>query len=194
VKLNFCLLPSRESRQLIAAASSALERIGITTFLALGYEPHCTLFMTDFPNDACNLVLESAKQIKMNGVQLGSKVLPGYAVTRIGWIFLNLTPIRRLSDLAKLARHALAPLRSPQIQKPAWIEPGSEKERMFLRFGSPNVGIEFEPHISLAKTSSSCNISSPPPLDIEDSTIWFDRLALGVANTEGQFKDYTVVG
>ncbi|MHA3771862.1 hypothetical protein ACXR0O_10035 [Verrucomicrobiota bacterium sgz303538] len=198
VRLNVCALVSEEENAAVLKVLERLGKLGVTTFRDQGCVLHCTLFMTEYPEDVKgqlpdvvrdNTAGERAFEVKCEGMSA-----PGG-----GWLFLDLDR-RPLQEVADRLADALQPWRAKNPQRPSWLMPGTRKDEMFTEYGSPNVRSEFNPHISLACVGPQESLE--PVLRDEElaalcsevRTVQLRGIGLTEADDMGQFTRADLVG
>jgi len=192
--------------QNIAAEASAmsdwLEEHGYgKTLLRQGRVLHATLFMTDYPTSALDDVTETFQKIASEECAMVHLHTPRERVlsqTKSNWVFLDLEPTKPLGDLAMKFADGLAPLRARELlTPPAWVVQYPEKMIMasFAKYGSPNVGENFVPHMTLltALPPEKCTeaIAMPPSRAPVEARLM--EVALGRADELGQITEVLAV-
>jgi 2'-5' RNA ligase len=141
------------------AVSQALKSgEGLETFPQLGFQIHCTLYMTRYAPDQETEVREFIASLSRS-IHPFPVTTTGLHVTKDNWLFLNLERDRNLQTLCDSVVRALAPLRAPAQSVPDWLAAYPEKMEFFKEYGSPNVFSQFEPHLTLLARSDGEKLS-----------------------------------
>lgn len=206
--MNIFLIPKKESGWVepINAFNrqnlEVLKRYRIQPLID-NYPPHVTLYLTDFCQPSLAAVKHQlswlAKHTPIFSVALDNVVLGAG-----GYVMLNLglqgqskhqgTPLQALSD-AVVRR--LSPLRDLNAKLPEWVNHQAKKKSAFLRFGSPNVFSQFEPHLTLwvyaadnkasfDKDARQAILHFNKRFPLKSRTITFEAIGLGRVNAFGQ--------
>ncbi|NKJ44769.1 2'-5' RNA ligase family protein [Novosphingobium sp. SG720] len=148
VSVDIYAIPSRPIVAAVDQASADLGKLGMTTFRARGQAVHATLYLTQYPASALPR-LKAAIARLARGRQAIPLAVDGTERTATNWLFLrvNRTPaLQRLADEVTLAAE---PLRDHDLAPPAWMKDYPAKLPAFERYGSPNVFMQFDPHLTL---------------------------------------------
>jgi hypothetical protein len=199
VKLNVFAVVSPNLEEAARLAGQALElEEGLQTFPQLGFQIHCTLYMTRFAEDRQSDVLEKVKELAARVKEFSVKTT-GLELTSGNWFFLNLDRAGGLQALSDSVVQRLAPLRFPDEHVPDWAKPFPQKVEYITTWGSPNVFAEFNPHLTLlaradpeklrgflARHANNPAFGAP----LEGKIV---AIGVGVADGNGQIKDPLVI-
>ena len=192
VKLNVFAMVSADVEDRVLQLSQELQKAGLESFPVKGYRIHCTLYMTRYPaaqeKAVVGLVASMAASVPAFPVRV-----PGLRVTKGNWLFVDLEKSPALQALADRVVNHLAPLRTPDSFVPDWVEHYPEKKENVVKYGSPNVFGQFEPHLTLlAKTDEA--LLAPWMAKMADSPLAqpmsgrIVAVGVGVADGSGQIK------
>jgi len=140
------LTPEQDAR--VAELSEALGKVGLTTPHKRGYPAHCTLYLTMYPKAIEAQVVEEVSRIAGEHEPFAI-TLGDLRPTAAGWLFVNIDTSASLRTLSDLVAERLHARRTQSQPLPEWVVKSPEKKASFLRYGSPNVGAFFEPHVTL---------------------------------------------
>lgn len=154
VSVDIYAIPSRPIVAAVDAASADLARQGMTTFRARGQAVHATLYLTQYPTRALPR-LKAAIARLARGRQAFPLVVDGAERTPTNWLFLKVGRSPALQRLADEATLAAEPLRDHGLTPPAWMKDYPAKLPAFERYGSPNVFMQFDPHLTLLANESN---------------------------------------
>ncbi|NLM18087.1 MAG: DUF1045 domain-containing protein [Candidatus Riflebacteria bacterium] len=124
------------------------DRENIETFYLRGYQLHCTLYMTRYPEDAAEKVERFVKLLAQNKTSFPIET-SGLEITSGDWFFLNIKTNQELQRLCDATVKLLAHMRLPSDYVPTWAQNMPEKVECITKYGSPNVYSQFNPHLTL---------------------------------------------
>lgn len=154
VSLNVYAVLSPAVVEHARAVSADLGQAGLAAFPAAGHRVHCTLYLTEYPAsraaDVVGKVRLASRQRKRFPVATA-----GLLGTRSHWLFVNLERTPALQRLSDDVVEMLAPLRFPSPAVPGWLAAYPDKRNSFDKYGSPNVGPHFEPHVTLLASADA---------------------------------------
>jgi len=159
VSIDIYAIPSRPVVEAVAQASKDLARHGLTTFYAQGHAVHATLYLTQYPASA-EPGLKAAIARLAKGHAGFPLALDGTERTASNWLFLKVKHSADLQRLADQVTLAAEPLRDHHISPPGWMRDYPAKLPAFERYGSPNVFMQFEPHLTLLANEKSPALST----------------------------------
>lgn len=144
----FAVVSEKIEEQAKTVSAMLLEQTRIKTFPQLGFQIHCTLYMTNFPVPS-----QESVQRRVQGLAQAVRVFPivsgGVVKTDGNWLFIDLEKNRNLQRLSDEVVNLLAGLRTADSEIPAWAKSIPEKVEMIKKYGSPNVYSQFNPHLTL---------------------------------------------
>ena len=148
VSIDVYAIPSKPIVDLVAKTSSDLARQGMTTFYAQGHAAHVTLYLTRYPVSS-EAQLKAAVARSVKDCRSLPLVVEGAERTASNWLFLRVRRSVALQRLADEIPLTAEPYRSRDITPPAWMGEYPAKLPAFERYGSPNVFMQFDPHLTL---------------------------------------------
>lgn len=154
-KINVFAVVSENIENSFKDAAKALhEEEELDSFPFLGYQVHCTLYMTQYPVGLQNEVLSKIEELASNTTEFAVNST-GIEMTSGNWFFMNLDRNRNLQTLCDSAVERLSPLRAKSNFVPDWAKEFPTKVEYISKYGSPNVYNEFNPHLTfLAKSDA----------------------------------------
>ncbi|WP_343612235.1 2'-5' RNA ligase family protein [Novosphingobium sp.] len=159
VSIDIYAIPSRPVVEAVAQASKDLAKHGLTTFYAQGHAVHATLYLTQYPASA-EPELKAAIARLAKGRATFPLALDGTERTASNWLFLKVKHSADLQRLADQVTLAAEPLRDHHVTAPGWMRDYPAKLPAFERYGSPNVFMQFEPHLTLLANEKSPALSA----------------------------------
>lgn len=159
MSIDIYAIPSSPVVDAVAKASSDLAKYGMTTFHARGQAVHVTLYLTRYPASA-EPQLKAAIANAVKDCRTLPLAVEGTERTASNWLFLRVKHSAELQRLADTVTLAAEPLRDHSIGPPAWMREYPEKLPAFERYGSPNVFMQFEPHLTLLANETNPRLSS----------------------------------
>ncbi len=191
LKLNIFVEPSDGLVQVVDTATKDFEAVGLKTFHARGYPVHATLYLTHFKADALSDIFKEVEELADRWESLPMSV-KGMTISKGNWVMLNVPVTAKLQRLADEATLALEPYRDQDIAPPEWVKDYPNKLAAVQRYGSPNVFVNFQPHLTLMA----------PPKDLAALTTYKQKhptpayagqgqaraIGVGVADEWGQVK------
>lgn len=188
VSIDVYAIPSRSIVEAVAKASDDLARRGMNTFYAQGHAVHVTLYLTRYPASA-----EPQLRAEIAKVAESCKSFPlevrGTERTASNWLFLSVGRSPALQRLADQVTLAAEPYRDHKVSPPAWMREYPAKLPAFERYGSPNVFMQFEPHLTLLANETNPNLTAfvtdmekHPP----EASGQVEGIGIGVVDGNGQ--------
>lgn len=158
VKLNVFAVVSDNLETMATKAGDALKsEEQLDAYPSLGYQVHCTLYMTQYAPDKTavvqGIVASLAETIKPFPVTAA-----GISATKDYWLFINLDRNRNLQTLSDTVVKQLCDHRFPSNFIPDWVKQYPQKLEYVTKYGSPNVFAEFEPHLTLLAKSDPAKV------------------------------------
>ena len=136
------------------AATTLKAEEEIDSFPNQGFQIHCTLYMTQYPEGSKDQVLAKIEEFAKTTRQFPITTT-GLEITSGNWFFMNLDRNRNLQTLSDAVVQLLSPLRLKSDFVPEWAKAFPNKLEYIKKFGSPNVYDEFNPHLTfLAKAEA----------------------------------------
>ncbi len=159
VSLDIYAIPSRAVVEAVARESKALAAHGMTTFYARGQGVHVTLYLTRYPAEAIPRIEQAIAALAQGQSRFPLEVA-GTERTPSNWLFLSVARSPRLQRLADLATLAAEPWRARGGTLPEWMKAYPAKLPAFERYGSPNVFMQFDPHLTLLAEETSPELAT----------------------------------
>ncbi|WP_157222518.1 2'-5' RNA ligase family protein [Novosphingobium sp. AP12] len=159
LSIDIYAIPSPSIVHAVNEVSVDLAARGMATFHAKGQQAHVTLYLTQYPPSAAP-ALKAAVFKATKGCRSFPLTVAGLERTSSNWLFLKVDRTAALQRLADKITLAAEPLRSQNLSAPSWIKDYPEKLPAFERYGSPNVFMEFDPHLSLLANERSLNLGN----------------------------------
>ncbi len=154
LSIDIYAIPSRPVVDAVEKASRDLAGRGMTTFYAKGQAPHVTLYLTQYLADAAPR-LKAAVAAAAKDCKAVPLTVNGTERTASNWLFLHVERSPELQRLADLVTLAAEPLRDRTVTPLGWMSAYPAKLPAFERYGSPNVFMQFEPHLTLLANESN---------------------------------------
>lgn len=188
VSIDIYAIPSRPVVDAVARASRDLAKHGMTTFYAQGHAVHVTLYLTRYPAKAepqlKAAIADVAKDCKSSPL-----IVEGTERTASNWLFLRVRRTPALQRLADLATLAAEPFRDHTISPPDWISEYPAKLPAFERYGSPNVFMQFEPHLTLLANETNPGLAAfmaTTGKDLPEANGKVEGIGIGIVDAKGQ--------
>ncbi|MBF7015555.1 2'-5' RNA ligase family protein [Novosphingobium sp. HR1a] len=188
LSIDIYAIPSPSIVDAVTEASVDLAARGMTTFHAQGHPAHVTLYLTQYPASAAP-ALKAAVAKAAKACRSFPLTVTGLQRTASNWLFLKVersAPLQRLADEMTLAAE---PLRSHDLAPPSWMKEYPAKLPAFERYGSPNVFMQFDPHLTLLANEANpdlgkymADVASRPPRAEGGVT----GIGLGIVDANGQ--------
>lgn len=152
-RINVALLPSPA---LVAHAARVADDLrlhtGVDAFLHRGCLPHCTLYMTRYPDEHVDAVVDACRALAPR-LRPPSLTLTGLR-WKGDWLMLDVLRDATLAELSERLVSVLSPLHARDQPPPSWLGAEETERRAALAcFGSASVGPHFAPHLTIAHTS-----------------------------------------
>jgi len=193
-KINVFAVVSQNIESAFTDAAKALkEEEGLEAFPMLGYQIHCTLYMTQYPEGTKDKVLAMVEELASNTREFAVNST-GLEITSGNWYFMNIERNRNLQTLSDSVVEKLAPMRAKSDFVPDWAKEFPTKVEYISKYGSPNVYSEFNPHLTfLAKSDeeklqrfNKKHADSDFAKIIGGSVV---AIGAGIADRDGQIKE-----
>jgi 2'-5' RNA ligase len=147
-KINVFAVLSQNIEESFKQTASALKNEeNVDSFPTLGFQVHCTLYMTQYPVGSKDQVLARIEQLASTTRQFDISTT-GLELTSGNWFFMNLERNRNLQSLSDTVVNQLEPLRFKSDFVPQWAKAFPNKLEYIKKYGSPNVFAEFNPHLT----------------------------------------------
>lgn len=130
---------------------------GLDAFPSIGYQVHCTLYMTQYSPEKSGLVQGIIASLAET-VRPFPVTAAGISATKDFWLFINLEKNRNLQTLCDTVVQKLCNHRFPSDFIPEWVKQYPQKLEYVTKYGSPNVFAEFEPHLTLLAKSDPAKV------------------------------------
>ncbi|WP_395331382.1 2'-5' RNA ligase family protein [Novosphingobium sp. BL-8H] len=159
VSIDIYAIPSQPIVDAVAQASRDLGKRGMSTFFAQGQAAHVTLYLTRYPASA-EPQLKAAVAKVAEGCKSFPLAIEGSERTASNWVFLSVVRSAALQRLADEITLAAEPFRAHDVTPPAWMREYPAKLPAFERYGSPNVFMQFEPHLTLLANETNPGLAA----------------------------------
>lgn len=196
------LEPKNQVANLISDFNHYLAKKGVSEHYQLKpfidkYPLHVTLYMADYKHSTIPEIMERvyliAKQQKPVTINSSKFVLK-----KNNYVMLAVENSKELQDLSDKLVHSLSSLRYKKAVIPVWALKNQARQKMFQKYGSPNVMDLYKPHISVM--SPHLKMKEAAKLQKELRTLvkrfnWMhkthvkvtvDKIAIGLADEDGQ--------
>lgn len=158
LKLNVFALVSGNLETMAHKAGEALRKEEqLDAYPAIGYQVHCTLYMTQYSPEKSALVQGIVASLAET-VRAFPVTAEGISATKDFWLFINLDRNRNLQTLSDTVVQKLSAHRFPSDFIPDWVKQYPQKLEYITKYGSPNVFAEFEPHLTLLAKSDPVKV------------------------------------
>lgn len=188
VSYDIYAIPSKSIVDSVAGVSDRLAKDGMTTFYRQGHAVHATLYLTHYPAGAESELKRKVERIAGCTVPFPLDV-DGIEVTASNWVFLHVDWSASLQRLADTVTLAAEPLRTRNLQPPGWMTAYPAKLPAFERYGSPNVFMQFEPHLSLLAEEHNPKLAdfvAAAKIDPPQASGTVEGIGIGVTDAHGQ--------
>lgn len=194
VKLNVFAIVSDNLETMAAKAGDALKKEEqLDAYPSIGYQVHCTLYMTQYAPEKVavvqGIVASIAETVKPFPVTAA-----GISATKDFWLFINLDKNRNLQTLSDTVVQQLCGHRFPSDFIPDWVKQYPQKLEYVTKYGSPNVFAEFEPHLTLLAKSDPVKVGGFVKRHADNPEFGSPKqgkivgIGLGIADRAGQIK------
>lgn len=163
------------------------------TYALKGYQPHCTLYMTAYPQGRQRFVAQIVKKIAAKTKQFPVST-KGIEVAASDWLFMGIQNNMQLQALCDDVANSLAFLRAKSDYVPEWAKNMPAKVQCIKNYGSPNVFSQFDPHLTLLAKSDGEMIRR---FKANSANKYYDKpvegkviaIGYGLADHDGQIKE-----
>ena len=189
VNYNVFVIMDNNAKENVENISKGLKEAGIDSLYSKGYAIHMTLYLTEYKP-------ESLKKIKEVVNKIAKETKPFdvnfYRLRKTGgnWFMLDAENNGIIQGLADEVTVRLNKYRATDAKVPDWAKSIPEKVKSFNLYGSPNVFMNFDPHITLLTPED------PAKIDTFTSKYNFKSfkakvIGIGIAQVDdlGQAKD-----
>lgn len=188
VSLDIYAIPSAPLVASVDRASAELAASGMQTFRMRGQAVHATLYLTRYPASAIPRLKKAVAALAKRRASIPLAV-DGIDRTANNWLFLHLARTPALQRLADEATLAGEPLRDRSLAPPAWMSAYPAKLPAFERYGSPNVFMQFDPHLTLLANEANPALgtfASAPDMHRFDAAGSVVGIGIGEVDANGQ--------
>lgn len=193
-KINVFVVVSESIENAFKDAAKVLhEEEGLESFPFLGYQAHCTLYMTQYPVGLQNEVLAKIEELASNTREFAVNST-GIEMTSGNWYFMNIERNHNLQALSDSVVELLAPLRAKSDFVPDWAKEFPTKVEFISKYGSPNVYSEFSPHLTFLANSDAEKLQSFTEKHLNSDfakpvTGKIVAIGAGIGDRDGQIKE-----
>lgn len=188
VSIDIYAIPSAPIVETVARVSKDLAARGMTSFYAQGHAVHATLYLTQYPPSAQPALIAAIARLAKGRAPFPLR-LHGLERTASNWLFLDVERSAQLQRLADLVTLAAEPLRDHAIAPPGWMRDYPAKLPAFERYGSPNVFMQFEPHLTLLANENNPALSaflSESGKTLPNTSGAVEGLGIAIVDSNGQ--------
>ena len=159
VNYNVFVIMDNNAKENVENISKGLKEAGIDSLYSKGYAIHMTLYLTEYKP-------ESLKKIKEVVNKIAKKTKPFdvnfYRLRKTGgnWFMLDAENNGIIQGLADEVTVRLNKYRATDAKVPDWAKSIPEKVKSFNLYGSPNVFMNFDPHITLLTPEDPAKIDT----------------------------------
>ena len=159
VNYNVFVIMDDNAKENVENISKGLKEAGIDSLYSKGYAIHMTLYLTEYKP-------ESLKKIKEVVNKIAKETKPFdvnfYRLRKTGgnWFMLDAENNGIIQGLADEVTVRLNKYRATDAKVPDWAKSIPEKVKSFNLYGSPNVFMNFDPHITLLTPEDPAKIDT----------------------------------
>ena len=159
VNYNVFVIMDNNAKENVENISKGLKEAGIDSLYSKGYAIHMTLYLTEYKP-------ESLKKIKEVVNKIAKETKPFdvnfYRLRKTGgnWFMLDAENNGIIQGLADEVTVRLNKYRATDAKIPDWAKSIPEKVKSFNLYGSPNVFMNFDPHITLLTPEDPAKIDT----------------------------------
>ena len=159
VNYNVFVIMDNNAKENVENISKGLKEAGIDSLYSKGYAIHMTLYLTEYKP-------ESLKKIKEVVNKIAKETKPFdvnfYRLRKTGgnWFMLDAENNGIIQGLADEMTVSLNTYRATDAKVPDWAQSIPEKVKSFNLYGSPNVFMNFDPHITLLTPEDPAKIDT----------------------------------
>ena len=157
VNYNVFVIMDNNATRNVENISKGLKDVGIESLYSKGYAVHLTLYLTEYKPEALKTIKDTVNKIAN---QTKSFDIEFYRLRKTGgnWFMLDAQNNETIQQLADEITVSLNKYRAKDAQVPDWAKSIPEKVKSFNLYGSPNVFMNFDPHITLLTPEDSAKI------------------------------------
>lgn len=135
------------------------EEDDIDSYPNMGFQIHCTLYMTQFSEKNLDRIIARIKALTAQKKSFSIETC-GLFLTLDNWLFMNIYENPDLQALSDFVVRLLSPLRLKTNYVPSWVLSYPEKLEYIEKYGSPNVFGQFDPHFTFLARGDKEKITS----------------------------------
>lgn len=193
-KINVFMVVSENIENAFKDAAETLhQKEGLEAFVLKGFQTHCTLYLTQYPEGSKDSVLAKIEELASNTREFAINST-GLEITSGSWYFMGIERSSNLQKLSDTVVEILAPMRAKSDFIPDWAKEFPTKIEYISKYGSPNVYSEFSPHLTFLARSDEEKLQK---FTKEHSESDFAKIiagsviaiGVGVADRDGQIKE-----
>ena len=177
IRIVIALIPTTEVAEKASAVSATFAEHH--PFFVLGSEgpfPHVTLYMTDIPSNNLELLVEQIRTVipTKQPLPLTAKK---FRIKKNGYVDVEYQRTATLIEFQKQIVESLTSLQEEVVAHSDIFEQlSSEKQDLVLRFGYPEYGIFYEPHLTFTRVETIEHVTIPESYYIDDFSCIFSVL------------------
>lgn len=192
VNYNIFVKLDQEAEKSVSHISEGLKKeVGLDSLYSQGYVIHLTLYLTEYEKDKLEdlkrVVDEVASKAKPFEIEF-KKVFK----TGSNWFMLDNDKHPTLQSLSDEVVHLASKYRAKDAVIPGWAKNIPNKVKAFNSYGSPNVFLEFNPHVTLMVGRPEISDKLDKFLEVYKFSPFKSKvIAMGIAEVDnsGQAKD-----
>lgn len=157
VNYNVFVRLDSNAEKTVKEITQELKKVGIDSLYSEGYVVHNTLYLTEYKAEE----LPKVKEVVDSLAQVAKPLeIEFYRIRKTGgnWLMLDAKNTLELQQLTDLATIRLNKYRAMDAEVPGWAKNIPAKAVSFKEFGSPNVFMNYDPHITLLTPKDSAKI------------------------------------
>ena len=159
VNYNVFVIMDNNAKENVENISKGLKEAGIDSLYSKGYAIHMTLYLTEYKPESLKKVKEVVNKIAKETKPFDVNF---YRLRKTGgnWFMLDAENNGIIQGLADEVTVRLNKYRATDAKVPDWAKSIPEKVKSFNLYGSPNVFMNFDPHITLLTPEDPAKIDT----------------------------------
>ena len=159
VNYNVFVIMDNNAKENVENISKGLKEAGIDSLYSKGYAIHMTLYLTEYKPEPLKKIKEVVNKIAKETKPFDVNF---YRLRKTGgnWFMLDAENNGIIQGLADEVTVRLNKYRATDAKVPDWAKSIPEKVKSFNLYGSPNVFMNFDPHITLLTPEDPAKIDT----------------------------------
>ena len=159
VNYNVFVIMDNNATKNVENISKGLKEVGIESLYSKGYAVHLTLYLTEYKPETLKTIKDTVNKIAN---QTKPFDIEFYRLRKTGgnWFMLDAENNGIIQGLADEVTVKLNKYRATDAKVPDWAKSIPEKVKSFNLYGSPNVFMNFDPHITLLTPEDPAKIDT----------------------------------